>query len=90
MANLPPELQQLATHMDAQPAHVQVIFQYCLYLMMVQAGKVELIETTPSDSGPLCTFRTVAGDMFTLVKPQIRPEQEAALIEQLREILDGG
>jgi len=50
--------------------------------MMVQAGKVELIETPPSDSGPLCTFRTVAGDVFTVVAPSISSEQKDVLIEQ--------
>ena len=55
---------------------------------MVEADKMELIETLPSESRTLCTFRTVAGDVFSIAKPAISKEQEAALIEQLTVILD--
>jgi hypothetical protein len=54
MTSLPPELQQLAVHLDALPAHTQRIFQYCLCLMMVEAGKMKLVETTPGESGAVC------------------------------------
>lgn len=88
MTDLPLELQQLAALLDAQPAHVQTNFQYCVALLMAEAGKAELVETIASESGPLCTFETVAGDVFTIPKPAISKEDEAAIIEQLRVILD--
>jgi hypothetical protein len=50
-----------------------------------------LIETIPGDVGPLSTlstFETVARDRFSIVKPAITLDEEANLIEQLREILD--
>ena len=70
MAHLPPELAHLAAFLDAQPGPVQVAFQYCLCLIMVEAGKMELIETIPGESGTLCTFRTVAGDVFSIASNQ--------------------
>lgn len=90
MPNLPPELQQFAALLDAQPAPVQVIFRYCLCLLMVETGKARLVETIPSESGPVCTFETIAGDRFSIPKPAMNPEQEAALRERLRNMLDEG
>jgi len=88
MSDLPPELQQFASFLDAQPGPVQVAFQYCLALSMVEYGQAEHIKTGPSENGAMVTFKTTAGDVFTVIKPQITPEQEAAIIEQLRDILD--
>ena len=56
-------------------------------LILVEAGKMELIETIPSENGPLCTFRTVTGELFRITQPEICKEQETALIEQLKVIL---
>ena len=75
MTNLPPELQQFAAFLDAQPANVRKNFQYCLALLMIEAGKAELVET-------------VAGDVFAIPKPAISPKNEAILLERLRDILD--
>jgi hypothetical protein len=90
MTNLPPQLQQLAALLDTQPAPVQVAFQYCLCLIMVEAGKLRLAETVPSENGATCIFETLTGDIFTfsVTKPPISKEIETAVIEQLRIILD--
>ena len=87
MTDLPPELQQLAALLDAQPGHVQTNFQYCLALLMVEAGKAELVKTEAGEAGPLCTFKTVAGDVFTVSKPAISKEDEVILIKRLRDVL---
>ena len=92
MTDLPPELQQFATFLDAQPAHVRANFRYCLALLMVQAGKAEMIETIAGASDTVCIFKTVAktvaGDVFTIPKPAISPKNEAILINRLRMMLD--
>ncbi len=87
-SNLPPELTAFAALLDAQPGPVQVAFQYCLALLMVRAGKARLTAVTAGEAGPLCTFETVAGDVFTLPKPPFSPGQEAAVMETIRDILD--
>ena len=88
MNDLPPELAQFAALLDAQPEPVQTVFQYCLAMLMVEAGKAQLIQTAPSENGPICTFKTVAGDTFTLLKPPLNKVDEAMMMGSLRQILD--
>ena len=92
MTQLPPSLQAFATLLDAQPGPVQIIFQYLIAQMMVEAGLAQLIGTEPGEAGARCTFRTVAGDEFTVIKPLLSEAQEAEMMEGLREILgeEGG
>jgi hypothetical protein len=86
--NLPPELQQFAAFLDAQPGPVQVAFQYAICLLMVEADKMRLVETVPGESGPYCVFKTIAGDRFSIAKPPMDKETEHSLVEQLRAILE--
>jgi hypothetical protein len=88
MNELPPQLQQFASFLDAQPSNIQVAFQYCMALLMVEASKAKLVSTEPSENGAVCTFETIAGDTFNVTRPAISKEDEAALIEQLRVILN--
>ncbi len=85
---LPPELQQFAALLDAQPGPVQVAFQYALCLLMVEAGKIRLVETRPGENGAICVFETLIGESFSVTKPPLPKEIEAVLVEQLRVILD--
>ena len=52
-----------------QQYHVLWSDPLCLCLAMVEAGKVELIETVSSETGPLCTLKTIARDVFRIAKP---------------------
>jgi hypothetical protein len=90
VSNLPPELRQFTAILDAQPGPVQVVYQYAICLLMVKAGKMRLVETIPGESGATCLFEMIVGDKltFSVTKPPIDKETEAALIEQLRLILD--
>lgn len=74
--------------LDAQPGPVQAIFQYALALLMVEAGKARLISVEPGESGAICTFETVAGDVFSLPRPPLSEADEGVMMETLREILD--
>ena len=49
---LPPQLTQLTSLFDAQPDPIQALVQYCLALVMVEAGKAKLISTLSGDTGP--------------------------------------
>ena len=88
MAELPPELTALAKLLEAQTKPVQAAFQYCLALLMVEAGKAELVAATVGEEGTLCTFRTVAGDEFTLIRPPMNEAREAVIKKTLRTMLD--
>jgi hypothetical protein len=61
----------------------------------VEAGKSRLVETVPGEpvlaggpgNGTLCVFESSAGEQFSVVQTVISEEQEAHLMERLREIL---
>lgn len=86
-ADLPPELAAFSYLLDAQPAPVRDAFSYCLCLLMVQAGKMRLVRKVAGEQGKIYVFETTVGDTFSVARPAINKEQEAALIDVLREIL---
>lgn len=88
MTNIPPELSAFAALLDAQPGPVQVVFQYCLAMIMVEGGKAQLVQTEPGEAGAICTFETVAGDVFTLAKPPLSAAQEAEMMALVWEIVE--
>ena len=52
-------------------------FHYCLCLLMVEAGKMRLVEKVP---GEICVFETTVGERFSAVESAINKQQELALI----------
>ncbi len=88
MTELPPELAGFAVLLDAQPQPVREIFQYCLCLLMVEAGKMRLVDTVPGEMSPICVFESSAGETFSVARPPMSQEEEAEVIGVLREILD--
>ena len=83
----PPELEGFTEFLDAQPAGLQNIYQYCLCLIMVEAGKIELVETLAGEEGAICVFRSGTGLEFDVVKPKIYESDEELLVETLRKML---
>jgi hypothetical protein len=57
---------------------------------MVEAGKMRLVEKVPGENGEICLFETVARVKFSVTTPALSRDQEAALIDVLREILEEG
>ena len=55
--------------------------------MMVEAGKMELVETRPGDASPLCVFQTATGETFSVSRPAMSPDEEANLVATLRDLL---
>ena len=88
MTSLPFELAAFASLLDAQPASARDAFNYCLALLMVEAGKARLVETVPGENGAVCVFESSAGEQFSLPKPAMTDKMEAGVKEMLREILD--
>jgi hypothetical protein len=58
----PTELSAFVSLLDAQPAPVQDAFNYCLFLLMAQAGKMRLAEKVPSGKSAVCIFEMTASD----------------------------
>jgi hypothetical protein len=88
MTTLPPELAAFSDLLDAQPAPVRDAFQYCLCVLMAQAGVMRLVEKVPGENGVVCVFATTSGDHFGVTRPAMSREQEAELIDTLRDILE--
>jgi hypothetical protein len=84
---LPPELQDFASFLDAQSGPVRDAFAYCLCLMMIEAGKMRLVDTIPGESSPICVFETSVGDTFNVPRPPMNQEEEVEVIAMLRDIL---
>lgn len=57
MINFPPELAVFANHLDAQPGPVRTVFQYCLALLMVEAGKAKLVDKQLGEELPRLPLR---------------------------------
>jgi hypothetical protein len=85
---LPPELQAFANLLDALPLATRTAFHYCLCLMMVEAGKMRLVQTMPGDDSPVCLFEASSGEQFSVSKPRLSPAEERELMAGLRQILE--
>jgi hypothetical protein len=86
MDGLPPEIQAFASLLDAQPPEVQGAFQFLLATAMHEAGKFELLSVAEVDGQWHYTF-SGAGEVFSVVRPEMREEDENKVREQLWEIL---
>lgn len=90
MKHLPSELAVYSYLLDGQPPQVRNAFTYCLCLLMVEAGLMRTIEKVQgirSGNSRVCVFETRVGDRCSVVRPVMDKEQEAALLDVLREII---
>jgi hypothetical protein len=87
MTNLGLDISDIADLLRAQPKPIRDAFYYWLCLMMVEAGKMELVETMPGEEGPICVFRSAAGESIVLPKPALDGQQQEAAVKQLRDAL---
>jgi len=87
ISNLPPELQAFASLLDAQPPEVQEAFQFLLATAaMHEAGKFELLSVAEVDGRWHYTF-SGAGEVFSVVRPEMGKQTERQVREMVREIL---
>jgi len=69
--DLPPEFQAFASLLDAQPPEVQNVFQFLIATAMHEAGKFELLNVAEVDDRWDYTFKSSAGDVFSVVRPEM-------------------
>ena len=84
--DLPPELRAFASLLDAQPPEVQEAFQFLLATAMHEAGKFEVLGVAEVDGRWHYTF-SGAGEVFSVVRPEMSKEMERQVREMVREIL---
>jgi hypothetical protein len=85
--DLPPELQQVADQLAEQPPAVREMFRYAIVLAMIDDEKAWVTGTRLIDSREYLAVRTVAGDVFEIVRPPISEELEAALMSEVGSIV---
>jgi hypothetical protein len=87
-SDLPPDLAMLARVVDRQSPATRELFQYALVLMLIEDGKAEIVERRRVDRREWVTVRTVAGELFSIAKPDESDEMLETLKVLAREILD--
>jgi len=55
--------------------------RYFAALMMVEAGRMRLVERVPGDDGTICVFENLAGDLLGVKRPMMSQEREAEILE---------
>ena len=65
------------------------LFRYTLVLAMINDEKARVIGTRAENGQEWLTIKTLAGDVFKIVRPPISEEVEAQLMRQVRAIIAG-
>lgn len=78
--DLPRDLQNFADALDAQTEDVRELIHYALVMLLVEDGKAEIIDRRIVDGREELTIRTIAIEIFTIMKPTLSEE----LLEELR------
>ena len=86
-SDLPPDLAMLARIVDGQPPNVRELFHYALATLLIEDGKAEIIEQRTIDARERITIRTVAGELFSIVRPNVIDAQLVDLREMARQVL---
>ena len=76
-------LKAFASPLDTQPPEVQEAFQFLLATAMHEAGKFELLNVAEVDGRWHYTF-SGAGEVFSVVRPEISKEMECQVREKVR------
>lgn len=84
--DLPREFQDFANLLSAQPPAVRELFRYALVVMMIDDEKARVTRTREEDGRDYWKVKTVAGDEFEIVRPQISIQIERELLEQVRAV----
>jgi hypothetical protein len=79
---LPPEFERIAELVDQQPPAVREVFQFMLAVAMEESGKAELINTSQVEGRTWYSYQTVAGDVFSVVRPEIGAESGKDILSE--------
>jgi hypothetical protein len=85
---LPPKFEYLAALIDQRPPRVREAFHFCLAVLLEESGKATLLNTSQVDGRTHYSYHTVAGDIFTVVRPEIDAQTERAVRELVMQILE--
>ncbi len=85
--DLQSEFERLADFLSEQPLNVRDLFRNALVLAMIDDEKARISGSRVEGDREFVTVRTIAGDVFEMVRPEISEEVEAELMAQVRAII---
>ncbi len=88
--SLTPDLALLARVMDMQRPDLRESFQYALVMLLVEDRKAEIIERRMIDLREWLTIRTLNGELFDIVEPNVSKTQLDKLQTMARQVLKNG
>jgi hypothetical protein len=86
----PSKYEMFGRILDGQSPQMRELIQYAITILAVEDGTAELIGRHVIDAREHHTFRTTAGETFTLVKPDVSSEELERVREMAREVLRAG
>ena len=89
-SDLPFDLEMLARIIDGQPSDVRELFHYALAMLLIEDGKADIVAQSTTDARQWLTIRTVAGELFSIAKPNVSDARLIELQEMARQVLNGG
>lgn len=86
----PSKYEMLGRILDGQSPQMRELIQYAIAILAVEDGTAELIERHVIDAHEHLTFKTIVGETFTLVKPDVSNEELERVREIARDVLREG
>ena len=87
MNHIPPELERYTEFLNAQPEDIRSTFYYSLCIMMVDEGKMKLVDKQAVEDGDIFVFQSSTGQEFGVARPDIGNEDDALMVRALRMVL---
>ena len=84
---LRPEIEQVADLLGKQRPEVRDLFRYALVLAMIDDEKARITNSRVEGNREYATVKTIAGDVFEIMRPEISEEIESQLMRQVRAII---
>ena len=85
--NVPPEINALSRILNGNPTQMLEAFEFLRVTTMYEAGKFELLNVAEVEGRCHYTFGG-AGEVFSLVRPEMDKDAERKVREMMREILE--
>jgi hypothetical protein len=86
--SLPPEFDPLLAELANESPNVREMFHYAVTLLMLDDEKARVIGERVEQGRSVLRVRTVAGDEYEVVRPEMSEELEQLLLMQVRSIVD--
>jgi hypothetical protein len=89
-SQFPSQYEMFGRILDGESPQMRELIQYAIAILAVEDGTAELIDRHVIDTREHLTFKTTAGEPFTLVKPDVSNEELESVREMARGILQEG